>query len=47
MAASPKGLGPEKDCAGKDHQYVQKADRPLLSLERAPKEIKTVTVKEK
>jgi hypothetical protein len=26
MAASPKGLGPEKDCAGKGHQELQTAD---------------------
>jgi hypothetical protein len=26
MVASPKGLGPEKDCAGKGQQHVQKTD---------------------
>jgi hypothetical protein len=26
MAASTKGLGPEKDCAGKDQQHIQKTD---------------------
>jgi hypothetical protein len=26
MVASPKGLGPEKDCSGKDQQHVQKTD---------------------
>jgi hypothetical protein len=26
MAASPKGLGPEKDCAGKGQQQLQTAD---------------------
>jgi hypothetical protein len=26
MVASPKGLGPEKDCAGKDQQHIQKTD---------------------
>jgi hypothetical protein len=23
---SPKGLGPEKECAGKDQQHIQKTD---------------------
>jgi hypothetical protein len=26
MVASPKGLGPEKDCAGKGQQHIQKTD---------------------
>jgi hypothetical protein len=26
MAASPKGLGPEKDCAGKGQKHIQKTD---------------------
>jgi hypothetical protein len=26
MVASPKGLEPEKDCAGKDQQHIQKTD---------------------
>jgi hypothetical protein len=26
MVASPEELGPEKDCAGKDQQHIQKAD---------------------
>jgi hypothetical protein len=41
MVSSPKGLGPEKDCAGKAaHTKV----RPDLSSERAPHKNKTVTV---
>jgi hypothetical protein len=43
MVSSPKGLGPEKDCAGKGPQHIRK-DRPVLSSERAPHEDKTVTV---
>jgi hypothetical protein len=38
MVASPKGLGPEKDCAGKGQQHIQKT-------ERAPHKNKTVTVR--
>jgi hypothetical protein len=34
MVASPKVLGPEKDCAGKGQQHIN--DRPVLSSERAP-----------
>jgi hypothetical protein len=45
MIASPKGLRPEKDCAGKGRQHIQK-NRPVLSSERAPHKNKTVTVKE-
>jgi hypothetical protein len=45
MVASPKGLGPEKDCPGKGQQHIQKTD-PLLSSEKAPHENKTVTVKQ-
>jgi hypothetical protein len=26
MVSSPKGLGPEKDCAGKDQKHIQKTD---------------------
>jgi hypothetical protein len=26
MLANPKGLGPEKDCAGKDQQHIKKTD---------------------
>jgi hypothetical protein len=43
MVSSAKGLGPEKDCAGKGQQHVTK-DRPDLSSERAPHKNKTVTV---
>jgi hypothetical protein len=39
MVASPKGLEPEKDCAGKGQQHV-------FSSERAPHKNKTVTVKQ-
>jgi hypothetical protein len=41
MVSSPKGLGPEKDCAGKGQQHIK---RPDLSSERAPHKNKTVTV---
>jgi hypothetical protein len=27
MVASTKGLGHEKDCAGKDEQHIQKTDQ--------------------
>jgi hypothetical protein len=30
MVASPKRLGPENDCAGKDQQHIQKQTRPLV-----------------
>jgi hypothetical protein len=30
MVASPKGLGPEKDCAGKAQQHIQRQTRPLV-----------------
>jgi hypothetical protein len=43
MVASPKGLGPEKDCAGKDQQHMR--DISVLSSGRAPHKNKTVTVK--
>jgi hypothetical protein len=43
MVASSKGHGPEKDCAGKAQQHVQKT---VLSSERVPHENKAVTVKE-
>jgi hypothetical protein len=43
MVSNSKGLGPEKDCAGKDQQHIKK-DRPDLSSERAPHKNKTVTV---
>jgi hypothetical protein len=43
MVSSPKGLGPEKDCAGKGQQQIQTTD-PDLSSERAPHKKKTVTV---
>jgi hypothetical protein len=42
MVSSPKGLGPEKDCAGKPAAHTK--DRPDLSSERAPHKYKTVTV---
>jgi hypothetical protein len=43
MVSSPKGLGPEKDRAGKG-QAPHKKDRPDLSSERAPYKNKTVTL---
>jgi hypothetical protein len=46
MVASPKRLGPEKDCAGKGQQHICTKDRPNLSSERAPHKNKIVTVKE-
>jgi hypothetical protein len=47
MVASPKGLGPEKDCAGKGQQHIQMTQhRPVLSSEREPHKNKTVTVKQ-
>jgi hypothetical protein len=42
MVSSPKGHGPEKDCAGKGQQHIKKI--PVLSSERAPHKNKTVTV---
>jgi hypothetical protein len=42
MVSSPKGLGPEKDCASKGQQQYK--NRPDLSSERAPHKKKTVTV---
>jgi hypothetical protein len=30
MVSSPKGLGPEKVCAGKDQQNIKKQTRPLV-----------------
>jgi hypothetical protein len=44
MAASPKGLEPEKDCAGKEGPAAYTKARPDLSSERAPHKNKTVTV---
>jgi hypothetical protein len=44
MVASPKGLGPEKDCPGKALQHVQRQTRPLAGG-GAPQK-KTVTVKQ-
>jgi hypothetical protein len=44
MVASPKGLGPEKDCAGKLSAAYTK-DAPVLSSERVPHKNKNVTVK--
>jgi hypothetical protein len=32
MVSSPKGLGPEKDCAGKGQQHIQKTDPTSLGL---------------
>jgi hypothetical protein len=46
MVACPKGLGPEKYCAGKGQQHVQKTDRPILSSETALQKNKTVTIKQ-
>jgi hypothetical protein len=37
MVSSPKGLGPEKDCAGKDQQHIKRQTRPLVR-EGAPQE---------
>jgi hypothetical protein len=44
MVASPKGLGPEKHCAGKASSIYKRQTRPLV-LEGAPHN-KTVTVEE-
>jgi hypothetical protein len=41
MVESPKGLGPEKDYAGKGQQLIT-----VLSSERAPHKNKTVTAKQ-
>jgi hypothetical protein len=30
MVTSPEGLGPEKDCAGKDQQHIKRQVRPLV-----------------
>jgi hypothetical protein len=30
MVVSPKGLGPEKDCAGKGQQLIQRQTHPLV-----------------
>jgi hypothetical protein len=43
MVSSPKGLGSEKDCAGKGQQRIQRTD-PDLSSERAPQKNKPVNV---
>jgi hypothetical protein len=45
MIASPKGLGPEKDCAGKGQQHVQMTD-PYSRLRGHLTKNKTVTVKQ-
>jgi hypothetical protein len=42
MVSSPKGLGPEKDCAGWPAAHTK--DVPDLSSERAPHKNKTVTL---
>jgi hypothetical protein len=34
MVGSPKGLGPEKDCAGKGQQQIQKTDPSSRQRER-------------
>jgi hypothetical protein len=44
MVASTKGLGLEKDCAGKGQQHIQK--RLVLSSEKAHHKNETVTVKQ-
>jgi hypothetical protein len=46
MVASPKGLGPKKDCAGKSQQHIQKTDPSSSQRGRLTKKKKTVTVKE-
>jgi hypothetical protein len=38
MVASPKGLGPEKDCAGKGQQHTYKRQTRPLVREGAPQE---------
>jgi hypothetical protein len=35
MVTSSKGLGPEKDCAGKGQQHIQKQNHPLV-IDGAP-----------
>jgi hypothetical protein len=37
MVSSPKGLGPEKDCAGKGQQHIQKTD-PISRQRGCPQE---------
>jgi hypothetical protein len=44
MVASTKGLGPEKDCAGRSQQHIQKTD-PSSRQRGRPTRNKTVTVK--
>jgi hypothetical protein len=43
--AIPKGLGPEKDCAGKGQHHIQKTD-PSSRQRGRPTKNKTVTVKQ-
>jgi hypothetical protein len=45
MVASPKGLGPENDCAGEVQQQLQKTD-PVLSSEREPHINKSAIVRQ-
>jgi hypothetical protein len=45
MVMSQKGLGHEKDYAGKRQKHIQK-NRPVISSERASQKNKTVLVKE-
>jgi hypothetical protein len=44
MVTSPKGLGPEKDCAGKGQNIYKRHTRPLVREGALQK--KTVTVKQ-
>jgi hypothetical protein len=44
MVASTKGLGPEKDCADKGQQHIQKTDLSFRQRGRSTKN-KIVTVK--
>jgi hypothetical protein len=46
MVASPNGIGPEKDCAGKDQQHIQMTD-PASRQRGRPHKNQTLTVKEK
>jgi hypothetical protein len=45
MVASPKGLGPDKDCSGTGQQHIQKTD-PSSRQRGRPTKNKTVTVKQ-
>jgi hypothetical protein len=40
MVASPKGLGPKKDCAGKGQSHIQKTD-PSSRQRGRPMETRT------